>query len=392
MFLRWLQYVFRNRKVVFWVTLIVFLGALLYVLTTKRQYESKALLLPPIEERSEGMLTAWMMQLDIPTAALPATAGVTSAAILVDVLGSRRLGEMIVRAFDLRKKYKADKMDDALKELRARTSISATTTGLIKLSVKDEDPELAVQIAQHYITGLDSLNRFLQFTRAERTMEFISGQIERYRQDLSRIREEIARFQKEHDIVNFDEQVRGAIDVAASLKVKTVLAEIEYNLLREFARKDALELRRKEAEFQNLTLQLSRMMEGDTTEAVFVPLKRLPELYQTYAAMQRDLEVSERVYSYLLQRYEEAGISKARNTPTIQVVDEPSIPEKHAGIPAWGIVLLTTLVGFVWISVVVSWWGWERSRTRTDEDERVLHEIGEVVRRDIERLRKFLRL
>lgn len=392
MFLHSLQYVIQNRKVVFWVTFIVFLSALLYVLTTKRQYESKALLLPPIEERSEGMLTAWMMQLDIPTAALPATAGVTSAAILVDVLGSRRLGEMIVRAFDLREKYKADKMDDALKELRARTNISATTTGLIKLSVKDEDPELAVQIAQHYITGLDSLNRFLQFTRAERTMEFISGQIERYRQELSRIREEIARFQKEHDIVNFDEQVRGAIDVAASLKVKTVLAEIEYNLLRDFARKDALELRRKEAEFQNLTLQLNRMMEGDTAEAVFVPLKRLPELYQTYAAMQRDLEVSERVYSYLLQRYEETGISKARNTPTIQVVDEPSIPEKHAGITEWGIVLLTTLVGFIWISVVVSWWGWQRSKTRSDEDERVLHEIGEVVRQDIERLRKFLRL
>ena len=392
MFLHSLQYVIQNRKVVFWFTFIVFLSALLYVLTTKRQYESKALLLPPIEERSEGMLTAWMMQLDIPTAALPATAGVTSAAILVDVLGSRRLGEMIVRAFDLREKYKADKMDDALKELRARTSISATTTGLIKLSVKDEDPELAVQIAQHYITGLDSLNRFLQFTRAERTMEFISGQIKRYRQELSRIREEIARFQKEHDIVNFDEQVRGAIDVAASLKVKTVLAEIEYNLLRDFARKDALELRRKEAEFQNLTLQLKRMMEGDTAEAVFVPLKRLPELYQTYAAMQRDLEVSERVYSYLLQRYEETGISKARNTPTIQVVDEPSIPEKHAGIPEWGIVLLTTLVGFIWISVVVSWWGWERSKTRSDEDERVLHEIGEVVRQDVERLRKFLRL
>jgi uncharacterized protein involved in exopolysaccharide biosynthesis len=283
-------------------------------------------------------------------------------------------------------------MDDALRDLWARRKISVTSTGLINLSMKDKEPEMAETIVRYHIAGLDSLNRYLQFTRAARTMEFISGQIARYKMQLGSLRDEMAAFQEEHGIIDFDEQVKGAIEVASALKVRTILAEIERDLLREFAMKDANELRRKDAEYQNLASQLNQIMEGDSSEAVFFSLRRLPELYQRFAALQRDLEVNERIYSYLLQRYEEAGIDKARNTPAVYVIDEPNLPEKPAGLPRWGVVLIVTCIGFVWGSVMFAWLGWMGERERDELEEKALQSLGELAREDIRKLRSFFKI
>ena len=389
---RILQYVLKRRKTVFWVTLLFFAISILYVIFTDRMYESRSLLLPPLEEGGGGMFVAWMAQLNIPTSSLPVSAGGTSAAILADILRSRRLGEYVVLTLDLSERYGTQGMEKTLRVLGARTGISVTTTGLIHLNIRDEDPAFAAAIAGQYIAGLDSLNRFLEFTRAEQTMTFVSKQLARYRDELTRLRGSMSSFQEEHGIIHFEEQVRGAIDVAANLKLKTTLARIELDLVREFARGDAMELRRKETEYENLNHQLEILMEGDSSNTVFFPLKDMPALYQEFAAMERDLEVTERVYSYLMQLYEQAGVDRARNTPSVQIVDEPSIPEEHSGLSAWGILAISALIGLVWSSMMLAWWGWLTMKRRAGDEERAFLELRELVRSDIEMLRRWLRI
>jgi len=222
--------------------------------------------------------------------------------------------------------------------------------------------------------------------------KFIYRQIEKYRDQLQKARDNMARFQSKNNIVDFDEQVRGAIDVAADLKVRAVLAEIERDLMKEFTYQDALELKRKNAEYENLTRQLKNIMNGDSAGAVFIPLRRLPELTQKSAEMQRDLEVDERVYSYLLERYEETGIDRARTTPVVQVVDDPTLPEKPCGAPKLLIVLIATLIGFLWAVAAIAWWGWVQTRERSIDEERAYAGLQTAVLNDVGWLRKKLRL
>lgn len=389
---RLLHYVLMRRKIILWITLAFVLIAALHIVIAGRKYESRTMLLPPLEEGNEGMFVAWMRQMNIPTSTLPMTAGATSAALLVDILQSRRLGEQVVNELGLMQRYDTDNMEDALERLWGDTGISATNTGLIRLRVRNEDPRIAAEIGRAYIAGLDSLNRFLQYTRAEQTLAFISSQIERNRAELDRLHGELSAFQKQRGVIHFEEQVRGAIDVAAELKVRTALARIERDLLREFATQDATELKRKEAEYENLNRQLEILMKGDASNAVFFPLEEMPELYQEYAAMQRDIEVGERVYSYLLERYEEAGIDRARNTPTVQVVDAPSVPEKPAGLPAWALLLLAALVGLLWSSACFAWWGWLSTRNRNEDQQRAIREMQELIHLDLQALRRRLRI
>lgn len=389
---RLLQYVVQRRKRVGLVALIFFIAALIYVIVSGNTYEAQALLLPPLEEGGEGFLAAWMTKINIPSVVAPVSAGSTSAELLTDILQSRRLAEMIIDQLSLKEHFKVGNLDDAFKELQGRTSTAVTIAGLIRLNVRDRDPEYALRITEAYITGLDSLNRYLQFTRAERMKEFLYKQIGKYREQLLTVRENIARFQEKNNIVNFDEQVRGAIDVAADLKVRTVLAEIERDLVKEFTYQDAIELRRKDAEYKSLLRQLKNIVHGDSAGAVFIPLHRLPELMQQYAELQRDLDVNERVYSYLLERYEEAGIDKARTTPVVQVVDDPILPEKASGAPKPLIVLIITVIGFLWAASTIAWWGWVQSKEKSSGEERALADLQTTVRNDIEWFRKKLRL
>jgi capsule polysaccharide export protein KpsE/RkpR len=392
MIFRLLNYVVQRRTVVGRVTLVFLVVALLYVFISGRTYVVHALLFPPAEEAGEGVLSAWMEKLNLPSVVSPGTAGSTSAAVLGDILSSRRLGEMIIGELSLKEHFKTKSLDDALRELRGRTGVSVTETGLIRLSVADKDPAYALKIARAYIAGLDSLNRFLQSSRAEQTREFMGAQIAMYRAQIQRERHEIASFQGANNIIDFDQQVRGAIDVAADLKVRTVLAGIERDLLKDFTYSSSMELRRKEAEYENLTAQLRNVMTGDSSGAVFIPLKRLPGLAQRYAAMQADLEVDEHVYSYLLERYEQAGVEKARRTPVVQVVDEPVLPEKPAGMRRWLLVLVVTFVGFVWIVAMIAWWGWVQGRQKTSDEERAFADLTSRARRDWEWARRKLRL
>ena len=302
------------------------------------------------------------------------------------------MAEYIIETMGLKDHYGVDKIEDAVKELRARTKVSVTQTGLIKLKVRDRDPEFAKELARHYISGLDSLNRYLNFSRAVQTRNFIRRQLDSYRGKLDSLREEISRYQRENGIINIDEQVRGAIDLATEVKLKVVLAEIEKSLLEEFTRESSFELKRKKAEYRLLSEQLDKIMEGDTSYSVFIPLGRLPELYRHYAEMQRDLEVTEQVYSFLLQRYEETGIDVARDTPTIQVVDEPRIAEKPSGIPALLIVLVVTLVAFLWIVGVLAWIGWIQVKDKIPEEEKAFDELKKILSDDVSRIRRLLRI
>lgn len=299
---------------------------------------------------------------------------------------------MVADSLELNKWYGLDSMDETLQELLGATDITVSQTGLIDLRVRDKDPEMASKITAIYISSLDSLNHILEFTRAGNTMKFIKEQLEEYRLRVKSIRDSIAEFQRINRVADFGEQTEGAIKVAVDLKLRQVLAGIELELIKEYSREKTLDFRRKRSEYMKLTGKLEEMAEGDASSPVFIPLKKLPVLKQQYATMKRDLDVAESVYSFLMERYEESGIEKARTTPSIQIISYPNIPDKSSGFPAWAVLLLAAVVGALWVSVILLAWAWLRAREKGEEEEKAFRELIAIFNSDIERLRRFLRI
>jgi uncharacterized protein involved in exopolysaccharide biosynthesis len=388
---RLFDYLIKRRRTILVSAIVFAVAGLLYVLIADPVYESRAMLMPPMEEGGEGLLTAWMASMSLPSMIAPMSGGSMSAAVMVDILGGRGLSEKVVSDLGLVEWYRAGNMDDAVRKLRGSVSAGASQVGIITLKAHDRDPLMAMKIASHHIAGLDSINQMLTQERAEGIMEFTSRQIEMYRLRLVEARARIAAFQEEHGIISFDEQIRGAVDVASALRIRAAITAIQIEILREFSRDEATDLNKKELELRNINRQLGRIMQGDTTRSVFLSLEKLPALHQEYAALQRDLEVNERVYSFLLQKHEESGIDLARTTSSVQVVDPPGIPEERSGLPRWAIVLLAFAAGGGWMVLVLSWWGWTSMKERTGEEDEAFRSVVAQVSSDFSEIRRRLR-
>ncbi len=389
---RLFDYLIKRKRMILVSAVVFAVVGLLYILIADPVYESRAMLMPPMEEGGEGLLTAWMASMSLPSMIAPMTGGSMSAAVMVDILGSRGLAEKVVSNLGLMKWYKVDTMDDAVRRLRGAVSAGSSQVGIITLKARDRDPRMAMNIATHHIASLDSINRSLLYERAEGILEFTRKQIESYSHRLEESRTRIAAFQEENGIFSLEEQIRGAVDVASTLRISAAITAVQIDILREFSRDEATELNKKKLELRNINLQLENIMKGDTSRTIFISLEKLPTLQQKYAALQRDLEVNERVYSFLLQKHEESGIDLARTTSSVQVVDSPGIPEKRAGIPWWALVLTAFAVGGVWMILVLAWWGWISMKERTGEEDEAFRSVVDQLSRDFSELRRRLRI
>jgi uncharacterized protein involved in exopolysaccharide biosynthesis len=81
----------------------------------------------------------------------------------------------------------------------------------------------------------------------------------------------------------------------------------------------------------------------------------VPALALEYGRLMRDLKVQETLYALLMAQYEQAKISEARDTPTVQVLD-PAIPAERKSRPkiALNVLIagiLSLLIGIFWAFV-----------------------------------------
>jgi uncharacterized protein involved in exopolysaccharide biosynthesis len=389
---RLLDFLIKRRRTILTAAVVFAVAGSLYILIADPVYESRTMLMPPMEEGGEGLLTAWMASMNLPSMIAPMTGGSMSAAVMTDILNSRGIAEKVVTDVGLMEWYGASTTDDAIRRLKGSISAGSSQVGIITLKARDRDPAMAMRIAASHIAALDSVNHSLLNERAAGTIKFTKNQIESYRIRLVESRAQIAAFQEEHGIISFEEQVRGAMDVASALKIRAAITAIQIDILSEFSRDDAIELNKKKLELRNINNQLELIVKGDSSTSVFPPLEKLPALQQEYAALRRDLEVNERVYSFLLQKHEESAIDLARTTSSVQVVDAPRVPEKRAGIPRWAFILAAFIAGGAWMSIVLAWWGWTSMKVRSGEEDEAFKSVVDQVGRDVSEIRRRLRI
>ena len=78
----------------------------------------------------------------------------------------------------------------------------------------------------------------------------------------------------------------------------------------------------------------------------------VPALALEYGRLARDLKVQETLYALLISQYEQAKLTEARDTPTVQVLD-PAIPAERKSRPKISLNLLiagmlSLLIGIFW--------------------------------------------
>ena len=90
-----------------------------------------------------------------------------------------------------------------------------------------------------------------------------------------------------------------------------------------------------------------------TATDFFIPTMKIPNLTLQYARLLRNAKVQETLYEFLTQQYEMARIQEAKDTPTVQLLDEAKVDKRRIRPQRKRIVLLSTVAsGFFALFVV----------------------------------------
>ncbi len=301
----------------------------------------------------------------------PNAAGMIPSSIYVDILNSRRVGERIIDEFNLREVYGIPITSKTLERLQSHTFFELVENGLLRISVEDRDPQRAADLTNRFIELLDDFNKQLNITRASRTKEFIEEQMERTKKDLRVVEEELRDFQEKHKALELGSQVQQSLSVASGLTADAIALEIDLELLRQYASQNSQEYIRKKKRYDEIIRQLrkigasSERDEDDIIRAFFPTLERVPELQLELARLTRRVVVEETVYGLLVEEFEKSSIEEARDTPTVQVLDEAKVPELKSR-PKRGIIAVAGgVAGVGWSSLLALWlavWRDEKGR------------------------------
>jgi uncharacterized protein involved in exopolysaccharide biosynthesis len=111
------------------------------------------------------------------------------------------------------------------------------------------------------------------------------------------------------------------------------------------------QLRQKRIELEEMEDKISNIEQNNSEESDYLPgLDNIPGKGLDYIRLTRNVEVQSILYKFMIQQYEEAKLKESKNTPTIQVLDQPNLPEKKYGPPRMkylfvlGLAYLGTLI------------------------------------------------
>lgn len=322
-------------------------------LVLPKWYTSTATLMPPEQQSMTGLdLGALLGDLPFNIPSLPGMAGPSD--LYVAILKSRNVREAVINDLDLKRIFEQSTMEDALRKLDGVTRIDKTEENIIVVRCTARSRKLAADMARAFVQHLDRVNKSTRSTSARYTREFIEKRLTESESDLKNAAEAMRDFQRSNKVIALEEQTKAAITSAAQLEAEVALSEINYNIARRNMDASHPELQNLAIKINELKRQLEKIETGarlDTT-SFLVPFEKIPDFGLKYAFLLKDVEVQKAIYKLLMQQYEQAKIQEAKDTPTIQILDQPVEPEKRSK-PKRAIIVIASALMSVFVSFFI---------------------------------------
>lgn len=332
------------------------IAAVIFSLTLNNYFKAETRILPP-QEKGGGLAAQLLGQGGAGLIALATgMGGVKSPGELyVELMKSRTVLDRIVDRFDLMKLYEKRYRQDARRRLLGSITIREDQkSGIIFLTVRDEDPKRAADMANAFGEELKRTAGGLAISEAGQRRMFFEEQIAGAREMLTRSEEEIKEFQQRTGLFQVDAQARAIIEGIARIRAAIASKEVEAKVLRSFAGPQNPDLMRVEEEIRALRGELRKTEVRDGKG--FDPLMssgRVPEIGVEYLRRLRQFKYHETLFELLSKQYELAKLDEARGAIVIQVIDPAVPPERKAGPQRSLIVILAALAGFLLAVFVV---------------------------------------
>lgn len=333
-----------NLPLIIKITSAVVVLSIIYSLTLKNVYSAKATLLPPQKDSGGGGAAALLASMGGGLASLAGGLG-GSADLYLGILKSRTVTDSVIKRLDLQTELKSSSIEVARATLQGLVKFQAGKDGIITITADYTDPAKAALMANTFIDELQKKSQQLSLTKASTERSFLEKRLEVVKQDLKTAEEEMKSFQEKNKTIKADSQVAVAIESIAKMKAEVVTKEVQLAALRNSMTDENSEVRKLLSGITKLKSQLNAMSGTGGGNGVIPSVGNAPSIGLEYVRRLRELKTQEALFEQLTKQFEMAKINEARDSSSIQVLDEAVTPLRRSKPNRSLIVLLSMMTG-----------------------------------------------
>lgn len=335
----------RQKKILFMVPLLTGALAIAAAFLIKPTFSSTAVILPP-QQQSSGV-SAMLGQIGGLAGAAGGIAGLKNPNDLyVAMLQSRTIADKLISHFDLKTRFEVETLDEARKKLDGMATAASDKAGTISVLVEDKDPKFAAELANAFVSELSNLTKGLAITDAAQRRLFFEKQLIAVKDDLANAEIALRKTQESTGMLQLDGQVQGIIRNVAQLEGTIAAKEVQLNAMRSFATNNNPDLLRLQGEIQGYQAQLEKLKTGKLSKDgdLMVPTGKIPEVGIEYIRSLRNVKYQETIFELLSKQYELAKIDEAKESSSIQILDN-AVPAEKKSKPKKMIIILLGFIG-----------------------------------------------
>jgi capsule polysaccharide export protein KpsE/RkpR len=345
--LDYLIVVAKNGRLILKVTVIVtVLTYLILLLFVPKKYTAVAAILPPQQNLTlSGQLLESLGGGTTPGAPVGAMGGLggMTAGLLglkspgdlyVGMLTGNTIFDRIIERFNLRKLYNEEYIEVVRKTLARYTDITTDKkSGLINIQVTDTSPQQAAEMANAFVEELDQLLRKMVVTEAEGRLAFLEKERLKVNHNLIEAEKTLKNFMEQNNVIQIDVQAKGMLEYIAQLRAQVDAKEVQIKVARQAATIFNPDISRLETELLGIKEKLKlaeTQFDPNCVGDVCLAATKVPALGLEYLRLYRETKFQEALLQLYNKMTELARLDMVRNVSVIQVVDQPTLPEKKS--------------------------------------------------------------
>ena len=294
--------------------------------------------------------------------------------VFKEVLESRTVGLGVVDELGLVEQYGIEEADPArarvlaLNTLRGQIRVAQKRSGLIAVQVqvptgwlplvrRGESARAARLSADIGNAMVRQLNRVLQERRvssARNSRTYLESELAKNRVQMEIAADSLVAFQKRHATLSIEEQAKVTVQMLGTIQGQIVAKEIELHVLAQTRTPSSYEYQRVRTELEALRDRYLELVRGEPARSIeggeesvgstLEPITSLPDIAMELLRRTREAELQHTVYQLLITQYYQARLEEARDTPTVEILDE-AVPPLGKVSPQRKIIVVLAFLG-----------------------------------------------
>jgi tyrosine-protein kinase Etk/Wzc len=320
----------KHKKFIFFTTLIVSVAAVAYVMIVPLYWVSTATILPA-DSDSNSLAFSGSSLLGLGSSLLGGSLN-SSGIDLITIMNSRTFTEDVIKEFNLIEYMEIDDQDslvvkeNALKFFRENIrSIGLNDeTGVININIETKDKFLSTDIANYFWQKLEKYNLETRMSKGKQKRIFLEARVNEVKSTIDSLSQKLLTFQKENNVILLQEQTAAIVKQYSNLIFQKNQKEIELEFVENFSASQNPNLNKLILENSILSNKILEM-ETIKTESKYkyiLSLDSIPDKALEYANLRMNLEIQEKIFTFLFPQFEQAKIEEIKDLPTIEIVDK----------------------------------------------------------------------